>query len=40
MVINLLENTEKLEKMKINLRNVRDESGAAEKIVNIIEKLL
>ncbi len=39
LVISLLKNPEKLEEMKINLGNVRGESGAAEKIVNIVSKL-
>jgi lipid A disaccharide synthetase len=40
MVLNLLENPEKLAEIRNNLRRVRGESGASEKIVNIIKKFL
>lgn len=40
MLIQLLENPQQLEKMRNNLRRVRGESGAAEKIVNVIKKIL
>ncbi len=40
MLLNLLENPAKLEEIRNNLRGVRGESGAAEKIVNIISEIL
>jgi lipid-A-disaccharide synthase len=39
MLIQLLENPEQLQEIRNNLRRVRGESGAAEKIVNVIKKI-